>query len=333
MVDQAAFAHSGVSPHRALCWLVREAVDRLQHDGGPARGRYKRAYREAEAALKARGLAFEPLDGARLDMLIAKPNAALLPAEVRTLGLIADQLTADLSEAELRALEAKAVERARTQPGLKPALPRSETDAGWAGLYAGALRERQALLGELEGDYLILRRRPTTEGGGRPALIVSHLTITAPADGTGPGSFRTLGAGTGKDERLVEGLIYEANAAHGVLFAVGRDAETAQVRNATLVATAKPVPGAALGHARRDLKGLRMGVSRFSGEPRAYRIWAASVTGRTPDGRDWRELVKDYVDGEPLAALEAGISGFGWILQWLQRPAACLDDDGDPPPA
>jgi hypothetical protein len=331
MVDQAVFARSGVSPHRALCWLVREAADRVHGAGASARGRYKRAYREAEAALKAGGFAFEPLDGARLDMLVAKPRAALRPAEVKTLGLIADHLLAGLTEAEVRALEAKAVERARTQPGLRPETHPHPCD--WSALYEGAWRERQHLLSELAGEYLLLRWRPRDEGGGRPALLVSHMTLTPGAREDAPGSYRTVGAGTGKDERLVTGLIYEANAAHGVLFAVGRDEETAQVRNASLVAVTKPVAGAALTFARRDLKGLRMGVSRFSGEPRAYRIWAAAVDGTAPDGRPWRALVKDYVEGESLAAFEAGVPGFAWIRAWLQRPAACLDDDGDPPPA
>ena len=166
-----------------------------------------------------------------------------------------------------------------------------------------------------------------------PVLIVSHMTVEPDPAGAAPARFRTLGAGSGKDERVVEGLIFEANAAHGILQAVGRELETAQVRNSLLVPVAKPVPHGVLSHGgRRDLKGLRLAVSRFSGDPRGYRVWCAAVEGPAPDGGDWRGLVKDYMEGESLAAFEAGVPGFAWIRAWLARPVfAAFDDDDDPP--
>lgn len=341
MIEVSEFEGLGVSAHRALCWLVREAVDLRLKDGQSAKGRYKRAYREAEDALKAKGLAFQPLDGARLDMLVAKPNAVLPEAEARTLGLIAGELMADLGETEARVLKARAVERAKTQPGSRARRAAAADGAGgadaepsraFAELYRGAMRYRQELLADLAGDYLIFRHFHRPGSTGHPTLIVSHMTVTPSADGKGPARFRTLGAGSGKDERVVEGFLYEANAAHGLLFSVGREVETAQIRNALLEPVAKPVPGCALSTGRRDLKGMRLAVSRFTGDPRAYRIWCAAVDGTAPDGGDWRGLVKDYMDGEPLDAFAAGVPGFGYIQAWLGRPVVCvLDEDGDPP--
>lgn len=334
MFNCSVFAETGVSRHRALCWLVREAVDRRERGGGSAKGRYKRAYRDAEDALRARGLSFTPLDGGRLDMLIAKPNVELWPAEVETLGLIAEHLVEGLTPAEIAALEARAVERARHQPGAKApvaAHPHPQASDVWSSVYDGVARERQTMLAELAGEYLIFRTYLRVLA--KPMLIVSHMTLTPAPGGEGPGRFRTIGAGSGKDERVVEGLVYEANAAHGVLFSVGREAETGQVRNAMLMPVAKPVPGGALVSGRRDLKGMRLGVSRFSGAPRAYRIWASSVDGLGPDGAgDWRMLAKDYVEGEPLDLFERAVPGFAWIRQWLSRPIFCaLEDENDPP--
>lgn len=333
MFDCSVFAETGVSRHRALCWLVREAVDRRERGGGSAKGRYKRAYRDAEEALKAKGLAFTPLDGGRLDMLIAKPNVELWSSEVDTLGLIAAHLIEGLTAAEIAALEARAVERARHQPGAKAPAPErhSQSSGLWDGLYEGVARERQSLLGELAGDYLVFRSY--LRALSKPMLVVSHMTLTPAPGGDAPARFRTLGAGSGRDERIVEGLVYEANAAHGVLFSVGREAETGQVRNAMLMPVAKPIPGGAMAPGRRDLKGMRLGVSRFSGAPRAYRIWASSVEGPGPEGAgDWRMLVKDYLEGEPLDVFERAVPGFAWIREWLNRPIYCtLEDESDPP--
>ncbi len=321
-----------MSSHRALCWLVREAVDRRGRGAGPAKGRYKRAYRDAEAELFAKGAKFHPLDGDRLDMLIAKPNAELRPSEVETLTLIANHLIAGLAPDEVKALEVRAVERARTQPGSKPAGARGAATGQdrWSGLYEGVWRERQLLLSELGGEYLIFRNQHGP--GVRPAMIVSHLTIEPAPLGDGPARYRTLGAGSGKDERVVAGWVYESNAAHGVLFAVGRDSELEQVRNAMLVPVAKPTPGGALDGGPRDLKGMRLSIGRFSGEPLAYRIWASRLTAPPPGGGDWRRYVKDYVEGESLQVFEQAIAGFAWIRAWLGRPVYCvLDEDGDPP--
>jgi hypothetical protein len=333
-LDCSVFSESGVSSHRALCWLVREAVDRRGRGAGPAKGRYKRAYRDAEAELLAKGAKFQPLLGDRLDMLIAKPNAELRPSEVETLTLIANHLLAGLAPDEVKALEARAVERARTQPGSRPAGGRGTAPAQdrWSGLYEGVWRERQLLLAELGGEYLIFRNHHGASPGARAALIVSHLTIEPAPLADGPARFRTLGAGSGKDERVVEGWVYESNAAHGVLFGVGRDSELEQVRNTMLLPVAKPVPGGAMDGGPRDLKGMRLSISRFSGEPLAYRIWASRLTAPPPDGSDWRRYVKDYVEGERLDAFEQAIAGFGWIRAWLARPVYCvLDEVGDPP--
>jgi hypothetical protein len=333
-LDCSVFAESGVSRHRALCWLVREAVDRRGRGSGPAKGRYKRAYRDAEAELLAKGAKFSPLDGDRLDMLIAKPNAELWASEVETLTLIANHLIAGLAPDEVKALEVRAVERARSQPGSRPGGARSAAPAQdrWSPLYEGVWRERQHLLAELGGEYLIFRHQHGSGPGARTALIVSHLTIEPAPLADGPARYRTLGAGSGKDERVVEGWVYESNAAHGVLVGVGRDNEMEQVRNAMLVPVAKPLPGGAFGDGPRDLKGMRLSIGRFSGEPVAYRIWASRLTTPPPGGGDWRRYVKDYVEGEPLDVFEQAISGFGWIRAWLARPVYCvLDEDGDPP--
>lgn len=332
-MDSSVFAESGVSRHRALCWLVREAMDRRDRGSGPSKGRYKRAYRDAEADLLARGAKFHPLDGDRLDMIIAKPNAELWPSEVETLTLIANHLLDGLAPDEVKALEIRAVERARTQPGARAAGARSSAAQDrWSPLYEGVWRERQLLLAELGGEYLIFRHQQGWRSGPRAALIVSHLTIEPCPLADGPARFRTIGAGSGKDERVVEGWVYESNAAHGVLFSVGRESETAQVRNAMLVPVAKPVPGGALDPGPRDLKGMRMSIGRFSGEPLAYRIWASRLTAPPPGGGDWRRYVKDYVEGEALDAFREAIAGFDWIRAWLDRPVVCiLDEDGDPP--
>jgi hypothetical protein len=327
MFDCSELADRGVSPHRALCWLIREAVDR-RGGGGAAKGRYKRAYRDAEDALKARGACFTPLDGERLDMLIAKPNAELLAAEVETLGLIAGLLLEDFSPAEADDLKARAVERARTQPGAS-AHGHSVEDSDWAELFSGAWRERQALMSELAGEYLIFRQNAR---GPRHGLIVSHMTIAVPPGADAPARFRTVGAGFGKDERVVEGRIFEMDASHGVLYSIGRDRETAQMRNALFMPVAKPEPGWALRSDKRDLKGVRLGLGRVTGEPGAYRIWCSSLTEPLPDGADWRSTVKDYGAGESLAVFERAVPGFGYIRRWLDRPVACtLDDDDDPP--
>ncbi len=337
MVDCSVFADCGVSPHRALCWLVREAGERRVGSGGSVKGRYKRAYRDAEDALKARGLKFTPLDGERLDMLIAKPNAELRREEVETLTLIANHLLDGFTAAEAAALETRAIERARHQPGARsPTTEMNPAEAalasGWAQIYRGAWREKQALLAELAGEYLIFRWQQRAGAGARPALIVSHMTLTPSPGGDLPGDFRTIGAGSGRDERVVEGKVYEANAAHGVLFSVGRELETCQIRNAMLMPVAKPVHGSILTPHRRDLKGMRLAVGRFSGEPLAYRIWASSVDGPAPGGGDWRGLVKDYIDGESLEVFDRHIPGFAFIREWLGRSVYCvLDDDGDPP--
>jgi hypothetical protein len=269
-------------------------------------------------------------------MLIAKPNVELWPAEVETLSLIANHLICGLDAAEVALLEARAVERARTQPGARAPQPyadhaRGPSSGPWDEIYEGVLRERQTMLSELAGQFLVFRaylRAPV-----RPVLIVSHMTLTPQPGGDGPAKFRTLGAGSGKDERVVEGLVYEANAAHGVLFSVGRESETGQIRNAMLTPVAKPIPGGALAPGRRDLKGMRLAVSRYSGAPRAYRIWAASVEGEGPEpGGDWRRLIKDYVEGESLEVFERTVPGFDWIRAWLNRPVFCsIEDDGDPP--
>jgi hypothetical protein len=326
MFDCSELADRGVSPHRALCWLIREAVDR-RGAGGAAKGRYKRAYREAEDVLKARGARFTPLDGERLDMLIAKPNAELMACEVETLGLIAGLFMEGCSPAEADDLKARAVERARTQPG-SSAHGHSIEDGEWAELFAGTWREQQGLMAELAGEYLIFRQNPRSL---RHGLIVSHMTITAPAPDA-PARFRTVGAGFGKDERVVEGRIFEMDASHGVLYSIGRDRETAQIRNALFMPVAKPEPGWALRSDRRDLKGVRLGLSRLTGEPGAYRIWCSSLTEPLPDGGDWRSTVKDYGEGESLAVFERSIPGFGYIRRWLDRPVGCtLDDDDDPP--
>jgi hypothetical protein len=327
MFDCSELGDRGVSPHRALCWLIREAVDR-RGAGGAAKGRYKRAYRDAEDALKARGFSFVPLDGDRLDMLIAKPNAELMACEVETLGLIASLLLEGLSPTETDTLKARAVERARTQPGAV-AHAHGGPEENWASLFAGTWREPQALLAELAGEYLIFRQNARSP---RHGLIVSHMTITPSPTGDGPARFRTVGAGTGKDERVVEGRIFETDAAHGVLYSVGCDRETAQIRNALFTPVAKPEHGWALRSDKRDLKGVRLGVGRFAGEPLAYRVWCASLTEPNPDGGDWRSAVKDYGEGESLVLFERTIPGFGYIRRWLDRPVACsLDDDDDPP--
>src|SRR5262249_11797726 len=134
MFDCTELGERGVSPHRALCWLIREAVDR-RGTGGAAKGRYKRAYRDAEDALKARAAAFPQLDGERLDMLIAKPNAELMACEVETLGLIAALLLEGLSPGETDTLKARAVERARTQPGASSHANAAQ-DEDWSELFA-----------------------------------------------------------------------------------------------------------------------------------------------------------------------------------------------------
>jgi hypothetical protein len=327
MFHCSELADRGVSPHRALCWLIREAVDR-RGLGGAAKGRYKRAYREAEDALEARGIAFTPLDGSRLDMLIAKPNAELMAQEVETLGRIAGLLLEGLAPGEVAELKARAVERARTQPGAS-AWAQSAEDADWSALFEGVVRERQSLLAELGGEYLIFRQNPR---GERHGVIVSHTTIVPSPAGDGPASFRTIGAGWGKDERVVEGRIFETDAAHGVLYSIGRDRETAQVRNAMLIPVAKPETAWALRSDKRDLKGVRLGQSRVTGEPNACRIWLASLTEPLPDGADWRSTVKDYGAGESLVVFERSIPGFGYIRRWLDRPVTCtLDDEDDPP--
>jgi hypothetical protein len=327
MFDCSELADRGVSPHRALCWLIREAVDK-RGLGGAAKGRYKRAYREAEDALRTQGLRFTPLDGGRLDMLIAKPNAELMAAEVETLGLIASLLLDDLPPAEADELKARAVERARTQPGAS-GWGHDPADEDWAELFEGACRTRQTLLGELAGEYLVFRQDPR---GARRGLIVSHLTITLSPSGEGLARFRTIGAGWGKDERVVEGRVFETDAAHGVLYSIGSDRETGQIRNALLMPVAKPEPGWALRSDRRDLKGVRLGLSRITGEPGACRIWCASLTEPMPDGGDWRSTVKDYGEGESLVAFERSIPGFGYIRRWLDRPVSCTLDDPDDPP-
>lgn len=328
MFDCSELADRGVSPHRALCWLIREAVDRLGAGGG-AKGRYKRAYREAEETLKARGHRFTPLDGDRLDMLIAKPNAELMGCEVETLGLIAGLLLEGLGPAERDALKARAIERARTQPGAASSHGHGAQDEDWSELFAGAWREPQVLLSELGGEYLIFRQNSRSP---RHGLIVSHMTLTPSPSGDGPARFRTVGAGTGRDERVVDGRIFETDASHGVLYSIGCERETAQIRNALFMAVAKPEHGWALRSDKRDLKGVRLGVGRFSGEPRAYRIWCASLVEPMPDGGDWRSTVKDYGEGELLVLFERSIPGFGYIRRWLDRPVACtLDDDDDPP--
>lgn len=331
-MDQRLFADCGVSPHRALYWLIREAAD-LRGAGGVGKGRYKRAYREAEDALRERGVAFKPLNGVRLDMLIAKPNAALLPDEVTTLGLIAQLLLEGLSPEATSELRTRAIARARAQPGATPAPPThgaGRGDDGWAEVFDGAWRPAQTLLSELAGDYLIFRRTPHpafSEG-----LIVSMMTIMPAPGADAPGRFRTVGAGTGKDERVVEGRLFETSASPGVLYGIGQDKETAEVRNAMLVPTAKPVHGGGLSNARRDLKGVRLSLGRFTGAPRAYRIWCASLTGPPRDGSDWRDAVKDYREGESLHLFEGAIEGFGYIRRWLDRPVSCaLEDEGDPP--
>jgi hypothetical protein len=327
MFNCSELAERGVSPHRALCWLIREAVDRRGLGGG-AKGRYKRAYREAEDALEARGAAFTPLDGGRLDMLIAKPNAELMTQEVETLGLIAGLLLEGMAPQEVAELKARAVERARTQPGAS-GWAQGPDEADWSAVFEGVVRERQALLAELAGEYLVFRQNPR---GERHGLIVSHTTIVPAPTGDGPASFRTIGAGWGKDERVVEGRIFETDAAHGVLYSVGRDRETAQIRNAMLMPVAKPEPAWALRSDKRDLKGVRLGLGRITGEPGACRIWLASLTEPLPDGADWRSTVKDYGEGESLVVFERSIPGFGYIRRWLDRPVTCtLDDDDDPP--
>jgi hypothetical protein len=320
-------ADRGVSTHRALCWLIREAVDRRGIGGAP-KGRYKRAYSEAERELEARGVAFTPLDGGRLDMLIAKPNAELMAQEVETLCLIAGLLLEGLTPAEVEDLKARAVERARTQPGASGSLQGADDEA-WSALFDGVVRERQSLLAELAGEYLIFRQNPR---GARHGLIVSHTVISPSPTGDGPASFRTIGAGWGKDERVVEGRIFETDAAHGVLYSIGRDRETAQIRNALLMPVAKPETAWALRSDRLDLKGVRLGLGRVTGDPGACRIWLASLTEPLPDGADWRSTVKDYGEGESLVAFERSIPGFGYIRRWLDRPVTCtLDDEDDPP--
>jgi hypothetical protein len=330
-LDGGAFSDQGVSPHRALCWLIREAVD-LRGLGGVGKGRFKRAFREAEDALRARGLSFEPLSGERLDMLIAKPNAVLPPAEVATLGLIADLLLEGLSEPEVATLRERAVARARSQPGTSPRAGARPHDAAadLAALFEGAWRPDQTLLADLAGDYLIFRCTP--HSALRQGLIVSMMTLTPSPDGLGPARFRTVGAGSGKDERVVEGMIFESNAASGVLYALGRDLETGDLRNALLVPTAKPVHALGVDGGRPDLKGVRLSLGRFTGAPRAYRIWCARVVDPPLDGGDWRDAVKDYRPDESLHRFEGAIPGFGWIRRWLDRPVSCaLEDEDDPP--
>ncbi len=342
MADGAMFEASDVSPHRALCWLVREAIDHTGA-GGPGKGRYKRAYREAEDRLKARGLDFTPLGGERLDMLIAKPNAVLPDAEVATLTLIAELLLETLDPRVAATLKARAVERARAQPGAAPPTAPSPAPVpvptlasgadphDWASLFVGAARAPQALLADLAGDYLIFRRTPFE--ALRHGLIVSHMTLTAGPGPDDPGRFRTVGSGAGKDERIVEGRIFETSASPGVLYAIGQDRETLEVRNALLAPVGKPVPGAALpGPGRRDLKGVRLSLGRFTGAPRAYRIWCASLTGPRADGGDWRAAVKDYRAEESLEVFDNGLPGFAWIRAWLERDVSCGLDDADDPP-
>lgn len=326
MFDCSELFDRSVSPHRALCWLIREAVDQ-RGLGGAAKGRYKRAYRDAEDALRAQSCKFVPLDGGRLDMLIAKPNAELFATEVETLGLIAGLLLDGLPPGEIDKLKARAVERARTQPGASGWGHGGEED--WARLFDGALRERQALLAELAGEYLIFRQNVR---GSRHGLIVSHMTLTPSPTGDGPARFRTLGAGWGKDERVVEGKVFETDAAHGVLYSIGADRETAQIRNALLIPVAKPEPGWALRSDRRDLKGVRLGLGRIGGEAGACRIWCASLIEPLADGSDWRSTVKDYGEGESLVVFERAIPGFGYIRRWLDRPVSCSLDDPDDPP-
>lgn len=325
--DYSSLGEHGVSAHRALCWLIREAVD---HNGlgGAAKGRYKRAYRDAEDALKARGASFTPLDGGRLDMLIAKPNAELMGDEVRTLSLIAALLLDQLPRQDVEALEAKAVERARTQPGA-PGYAAGPADTDWSELFAGAPRDCQALITHLCGEYLVFRQNPRST---RHGLIVSHCTISPAPSSETVSRFRTIGAGWGKDERVVEGRVFETDAAHGVLYSIGRDLETGQVRNALLMPVAKPEPGGALRGDARDLKGVRLGLGRITGEPGACRIWCSRLTDPLPGGDDWRSTVKDYGENESLAVFERSIPGFGYIRRWLDRPVTCMIDDEDDPP-
>ncbi len=336
-VDGGGFNDRDVSPHRALCWLIREAVD-LKGLGGVGKGRFKRAFRDAEDALRACSLVFEPLSGERLDMLIAKPNAVLPPAEVATLRLIADLLLEGLAESEVAALRDRAVARARSQPGAS-ASPRGRARAAarpgdaaaeLAALFEGAWRPDQTLLADLGGDYLIFRCTP--HAALRQGLIVSMMTLTPSPGGRGPARFRTVGAGSGKDERVVEGMLFESGASAGVLYGLGRDLETGELRNAMLVPTAKPVHGLGLDGGRPDLKGVRLSQGRFTGAPRAYRIWCARVAEAPLDGGDWRDAVKDYRPDESLHRFEGAIPGFGWIRRWLDRPVSCaLEDEDDPP--
>lgn len=327
--------------HEELCWLVRRLIGwriaNLREDDW--RQMLTRLEDKVIAAAAARGVGrfVRVVGDTRRQNMLTNGFALLKDPELELLRYaVTDILLVEVPSDQVKDL-ADAVRR-------KASLL-TQTYATILGLSRGG--KGQAALRDLVGDYLIFRRV------FNPRLFVaSHMTVSQDGQARFPAEFETTSQSTDAkvDFSRVQGIMYIPDEQLGetkLIYTVGKQIETTQIRSTILETTHKRVPNRS--ELPKDLFGIRLGIGRRSLEPLGYRIWCSRLGAKPPDG--WAPLAREYeLEAEgadirladmpgfqkrygcpPHTFFTRHIDGFDHIFQWLNNPVfAELHHQGDP---
>lgn len=283
--------------YRDLIWFVRELIDQIANPDRPLdneptgleprRHHYSREIRRAIRLLIDGGFDIEDISDARLDNMIAKGFANVLPEERKALTLAVEKVwlpKIDPARIDRLLQRAQAIARikALNQPEDKPIA--ANGFARLLGLRSGA--GNHVRLAEFCGDYLIFRRLSSAG-----TLVAAHLTIAQDPKARFPATFVTrtsVPENSGPRESVVRGVVYEPDDVPGILFATGKYARTKQLRTTIL----RPVRKLVDDHRNFDLdiEGIRLGISRIQRWPVAYKIWCSRVR----EEMDWQAIARAY---------------------------------------